>query len=136
MARKPVVKVSREALEYIQEKGWTQTGVVYQVINDSILLNILGTNYEIVFSNNKDKYPELKENDGFTCYRRKLIVVDSNDEFVREHILKHEIVHAFLNESGLNTQSWADNEEIVDWIALQFDKIGGAFNEIRSKLQN
>ena len=136
MARKPVVKVSREALEYIQEKGWTQTGVVYQVVNDSILLNILGTNYEIVFSSDTDKYPELKQNDGFTCYRRKLIVVDSNDEFIREHILRHEIVHAFLNESGLNAQSWADNEEIVDWIALQFDKIGGAFNEIRSKLQN
>jgi hypothetical protein len=136
MARKPVVKVSRQDYDYLTKMGLVQVGTVYQITKDTILVNILGTNYEIVFSSDTDKYPELKQNDGFTCYRRKLIVVDSNDEFVREHILRHEIVHAFLNESGLNTQSWADNEEIVDWIALQFDKIGGAFNEIRSKLQN
>ena len=43
--------------------------------------------------------------------------------------LRHEIVHAFLNESGLQENaaiigaSWASNEEMVDWIALQFPKI-------------
>lgn len=49
--------------------------------------------------------------------------------------LRHEIVHAFFNESGLCESSnafngaWAKNEEMVDWIALQFPKMQKAFEE-------
>lgn len=42
---------------------------------------------------------------------------------------RHELVHAFLWESGLDVQSWANNEEIVDWIAIQFNKMLVAFKE-------
>ena len=47
--------------------------------------------------------------------------------------LRHEIIHAFLNESGLGWNSlpiehaWAKNEEMVDWIAIQFPKIQRVF---------
>lgn len=47
--------------------------------------------------------------------------------------LRHEVIHAFLNESGLgwNTlpleHAWAKNEEMVDWIAIQFPKIYKVF---------
>ena len=43
--------------------------------------------------------------------------------------LRHEIVHAFFNESGLKDsaflvdQAWVKNEEMIDWIALQGPKI-------------
>lgn len=48
--------------------------------------------------------------------------------------LRHEIVHAFLDESGLSANSiessaWARNEEMVDWIALQGPKIYKAWQE-------
>ena len=49
--------------------------------------------------------------------------------------IRHEIIHAFLNESGLgwNTfaqeKAWAKNEEMVDWIAIQFPKILKAFKD-------
>lgn len=48
--------------------------------------------------------------------------------------LHHEIVHAYLNESGLkgNTKSspnWANNEEMVDWIAVMGEKIADSFKE-------
>lgn len=48
---------------------------------------------------------------------------------------RHEIIHAFLNESGLSSDSliadfgWAKNEEMVDWIAMQFSKMLSAFQE-------
>ena len=43
----------------------------------------------------------------------------------------HEIVHAFLHESGLSSNSeWAMNEEIADWIALQLPKIISICNEL------
>ena len=44
-------------------------------------------------------------------------------------------MHAFLNESGLIDNafydgSWATNEEMVDWIALQMPKIVKACEEV------
>lgn len=51
------------------------------------------------------------------------------EEFEKK-VLRHEIVHAFLFESGIDSSSeWARNEEIVDWIALQFPKLLDAFKE-------
>lgn len=49
--------------------------------------------------------------------------------------LRHELIHAFLNESGLQASSsvpesgWANYEEMVDWIALQFPKMQKVFEE-------
>lgn len=49
--------------------------------------------------------------------------------------LRHEIIHGFLKESGLwgssiGIDAWATNEEMVDWIALQFPKMIKAFEEV------
>lgn len=41
-------------------------------------------------------------------------------------VLRHEMVHAMLFESGLGsetTNNWARNEEMVDWIALQLPRL-------------
>ena len=52
-----------------------------------------------------------------------------------KHTLRHEIVHAFFHESGLGdssgvcSNSWSQNEEMVDWIALQGPKIFKAWQE-------
>ena len=52
-----------------------------------------------------------------------------------KEILRHEIIHAFLNESGLRSNSrvigigWAENEEMVDWIAIQFPKMFEIFKD-------
>lgn len=38
--------------------------------------------------------------------------------------MRHELTHAMLSESGLQSESaWAMNEEIVDWIAIQGPKL-------------
>lgn len=47
-------------------------------------------------------------------------------------ILRHEIVHAFLFESGLwgcssSSNAWALNEEMVEWISIQHEKLHDAF---------
>ena len=49
--------------------------------------------------------------------------------------LRHEVIHAFLNESGLTSSSngvdcWALNEEMVDWIAIQYPKIRKVFQQL------
>lgn len=50
----------------------------------------------------------------------------------KRKVLRHEIIHAFLFESGLwnnsgNVTAWGQSEEITDWIAIQFPKMLKAF---------
>ena len=49
--------------------------------------------------------------------------------------MRHEILHAFLYESGLRENSctsfaWAENEEMIDWFAIQFPKILKIYGEL------
>lgn len=88
-------------------------------------------------------YPILKDADGYADFTIKKIVVKKliqdgesyeNLELWQRKTLRHEIVHAFLYESGLWQNSfndWARNEEMTDWIALQFEKILGVFIELQ-----
>ena len=53
----------------------------------------------------------------------------------QKQTIRHEIVHAFFDESGLMDSSsivdcpWSKNEEMVDWIANQGMKIYKAWQE-------
>ena len=102
-------------------------------------VSILGTGYSVKYRIARDD-PKLKEASGYTeTYSKEIIIDDSepeeqtlNDlEGFKRKVLRHEIVHAFLHESGLDAGSdWARNEEIVDWIALQFEKMQRAMQEV------
>ena len=110
-------------------------------------VNILGTDYEIHFV---DEFPEyLKEvgegADGH-CNRhdRDIFIKRCNDkdmtaagrERCNRDTIRHEIIHAYLSESGLSANashccgSWAENEEMVDWFAIQSPKIYQTFKEV------
>lgn len=104
-------------------------------------VNILGTEYTVKFMSEKEDY-RLEEMDGYTDFYSKLIVVENSragtihniNEYHRK-VLRHEIVHAFLYESGFATSShgndsFADDEEIVDWIAIQGRKIHKAWESV------
>lgn len=104
--------------------------------------NILGTEYEIIYTNDFEKYPKLEEYEGY-CDRsiRKIVIEDfvkdemSVDDFkwYKNKVTKHEIIYAFLIESGLwenSIDAWAKNEEMTDWIALQFSKIYKVFKDL------
>ena len=50
-------------------------------------------------------------------------------------VLRHEIIHAFLYESGLwnnsgNIKNWAQSEELTDWIAIQSPKLFKVFKTV------
>lgn len=115
-------------------------------------VNILGTPYEIIVK----KYDEEDAFDrrsiaGFCDgYAKQIVVCDMHTYKGWEHegektvaaaqrqTLRHEIVHAFFNESGLMDSSsmvdcpWSNNEEMVDWIANQGMKIYKAWQETDS----
>lgn len=105
-------------------------------------VNILGTEYKILFQTESDN-PKLKDASGLCEQYSKKIVVDdmekSKDEVMtvenlqelKNKVLRHEVIHAFLGESGLRSNSdWAENEEMVDWLAIQFHKIEQVFKEL------
>lgn len=110
-----------------------------------IKVNILGTNYEMIFKNDNEE-PRLKENWGFTDFHTKEIYIRDDIEEEKEDscknlidfknkVMRHEILHAFLYESGLRENSnkvfaWAENEEMVDWFAIQFPKILNVYKEL------
>lgn len=82
-------------------------------------VDVLGTKYTITESN-KVKDNELNNGDGYCDHSTKQIVIDTFQdspgsladlETYRQHVIRHELVHAFLFESGLGADSWGINEE-------------------------
>jgi len=113
-------------------------------------VNVLGTVYKIeTHKVSEDVFMEKNHFAGYCAEEKKLIVIadmtekpyfDDMDEYeieaYRKKTLRHEIIHAFLNESGLSDNasvpagSWAKHEEMVDWFAIQFPKMLKAFEEV------
>lgn len=112
-------------------------------------LDILGTPYKIcVKKYDEEKAFENRSIDGYCDSYTKQIVVCEMTTYkgwenepkdtckqCQKQTVRHEIVHAFLSESGLTASanavdgSWARNEEMVDWIAWQGEKIYKAWKE-------
>lgn len=106
------------------------------------IVHILGTEYKILIIE-EDDYRYNREADGWCDTQAKEILLfnykqdpDSVKDLVayQKKVLRHEIVHAFLYESGLwqssyGSNCWAQNEEMVDWIAIQEPKLNKAFKE-------
>lgn len=100
-------------------------------------IKILGTEYKI--KHVKADEAKAEDADGYhEPYSKEIVLVDipkssetvENIEEYEKKVLRHEIVHAFLHESGLASNTdWARNEEVVDWIALQFPKLLDVFRE-------
>lgn len=113
-------------------------------------VNILGTEYSI-HKKTYEEEPCLKENHwGGYCHplEKEIVLLDldkteawnkesqtARDISIKE-TLRHEIIHAFLNESGLQDNAgqpsgaWSKNEEMVDWFAIQSPKIFKVYEEL------
>jgi hypothetical protein len=101
-------------------------------------VDVLGTPYKIIESN-REQDNNLENADGYCDFSTKKIIIDTfknrpgdmeDLETYKKQVIRHEITHAFLHESGLDANSWAGNEEIVDWIAIQFLKMAEAFGKV------
>ena len=104
---------------------------------------VLGTPYTIAITDqNEDK--SLFELDGYCDYSSKRIVIkDFNNvtgakasDFPHVHanlVLRHEIIHAFLYESGLS--NYRSDETLIDWLAIQFPKMATLFSTVEINLE-
>lgn len=112
-------------------------------------VNVLGTEYTVRrVDKDQDEYMEKMHLGGYCDDLRKEIVIlnykslpewenepDERLKVLEATTMRHELIHAFLNESGLkwnahdDEKAWAKNEEMVDWFANQMPKIIKAFKE-------
>lgn len=113
-------------------------------------VNILGTQYSLVTKKYDEEEAFSRRSIAGYCdgYAKEIVVCDMStykgwehetpktiEEAHKENI-RHEIVHAFFNESGLKDcafaydSGWANNEEMVDWFAVQGAKIYKAWVEV------
>lgn len=112
-------------------------------------VNILGTEYtiEIVKISECELLKKYKWCGSCSNLTHKILIGDASEEeffgimseeeqkLQTKRTLRHEITHAFFNESGLQDDTsipgsgWALNEEMIDWIAIQSPKLFQAFKE-------
>ena len=112
-------------------------------MSDNRKLNILGTEYEVIYTTDTDS-PDLKDCDGYCASYDKHILVETKlfqdskrpreelTHAMQEHtkfILRHEIIHAFCTESGIE-RSALNEEWAVNWMAKQLPKMLKVFQEV------
>lgn len=104
------------------------------------LVHILGSVWTIK-QRSESEDENLKDCDGYCDWTTREIVVEREESgnladmerYIRK-VIRHEIIHAFLFESGLghcscSVEKWAMNEEMVDWLAHQGQQIYAAWKE-------
>lgn len=115
-------------------------------------INVLGTKYRIVVKKyDEDEAFGRRSIAGYCDTYQKTIVLcdmrtykewqyepDETCTICQKNTLRHEIVHAFLAESGLDDSAWhydgawSRNEELVDWIAIQGAKVYKAWIDAKA----
>lgn len=103
-------------------------------------INVLGTEYTIEYKNSSED-PLMFEMDGYCDKTSQRIVVSKKDDGCnldifpeyQKKVLRHEIVHAFMFESGL-AENWehkniGQEETVIDWFAIQGLKIYNAWKQ-------
>lgn len=110
----------------------------------STKVSILGETWTVLVEKPEANPDKFDLADGWCDYSTHTVHIgifepsaDSLDrlDIYSKKVCRHEIVHAFLFESGLaessgGTKHWALNEEMVDWIARQFPKMQKVFKEL------
>lgn len=110
-------------------------------IQEKYNISILGTPYKVFFRSVNDDVL-LNSADGYMDKSVKHIVIadKAHDcelkdfEAYQKAVLRHEIIHAFFEESGLSTcvenKSYGVMETYVDWFAIQAPKIYAVFKQL------
>lgn len=102
-------------------------------------IDILGTPYNIKFQTPQEN-PKLDIADAnglAELYSKELIIrtgyEDDPNSFnnvteFREKVMRHEVIHAFFHECGLDIYS--DDETLVNFLALQFPKLEAVMHKV------
>lgn len=84
-------------------------------------MDVLGMEYDVRLIKDKDPYMIDEDCDGYCDFKKKEIRVLDGE--TSDTTLLHEVIHAFLYESGIEHGTLWHTEECVTWLSLQIPKI-------------
>lgn len=106
-------------------------------------VDVLGVTYGIYMGVMPEEDKLLDDCDGYHDKTvKRIVVIGKVDEanlsdwsHYEKQILRHELIHAFLHESGIDGSFKWDNgnehpEGLVSWMSIQFPKMLKAFQEV------
>jgi hypothetical protein len=104
-----------------------------KTMNIDIKVNILGSEWT-VRSATEAEDPRLEGKNGFTDWTTRLICLErelqgdiGSMETYMNKVIRHELIHAFMDESGFGDcfehKDFGQEETVVDWFAYQMPKI-------------
>lgn len=114
----------------------------YDETKPDAVVSVLGTDYSIYLNVPVDADERTRNLSGFCDKTSKRIVIskitDTNLDEPTEYgkyVIRHELIHAFLFESGISGDTtWDTGEEhpehMVEWIGMQFPKMMKVFEEL------
>lgn len=99
-------------------------------MNKLMELDILGTKYEVIEQTEAEN-AKLEDADGLSEFYSKQLIIEKKDgsgkldwanfQEYKNHVLRHEIMHAVFAESGL--MDYYRDETLVDYLAIMYPKI-------------
>lgn len=112
----------------------------YDTEHPMCTVDVLGTEYKVYLDVSDTEDSMLKECDGYCDKTSKRIAIcdcigtnlDCVEDY-KKYCLRHELVHAFMFESGIggcvtwDIEGQEHPEHMVEWIAMQFPKMVKAF---------
>ena len=116
-------------------------------MNIDCVVNILGDPWRVRVCS-AEVEPRLKDDAGFVDWTSHFIgiadpyespgTIDNQIEFTKQ-VARHEIVHAFMYQSGLG-EDWehsgqGQDETTVDWIARQFHAMGKIIDKVEKLIE-
>lgn len=111
---------------------------------ESFKITILGREWNVIMKKEEDD-ERLSCCNGFMDQTAlEIVICDRREESSLKYplgflckVMRHEIIHAFMFESGL-AENWShdcgQDETIVDWFAIQIHKINEVCNDAETKL--
>ena len=116
----------------------------YDNLKPDCTVDVLGTQYSIYLNVPEDEDEVLKACAGYCDKTVKRIAVVAKDKECnlgnhteyQKYLIRHELIHAFLFESGIGGDTVWDidgqehPEHMVEWIGMQFPKLLKAFQEV------
>ena len=116
-----------------------------KILNIDIKVNILGSEWTVRSATEAEE-PRLDGVNGFTDWTTRTICLEKNTignigsiETYMKQVIRHEVVHAFMFESGLGDafehKDYGQEETIVDWFAFQMGNIMNVVMDIQNAVK-
>lgn len=97
-------------------------------------VNILGTQYQIITDVDGTLLPQGWVGSCDVVTKTITLKFFAEGELGFEHCekyLRHELIHAFFYESGLD--EYYQNEMLTDWLAMQFPKLADVMRNMQTR---